>query len=236
MNKEIDRLVSKMVKNLDYSMKIRKDLKLQFLDHINNLKDEYIQKGLSEREAINNAIKDFGKGEEIIESLNIPNSKINKSIKLVMSALFILSLMLVTVFFISPITNEAQTISIMRNSPDKAMYLVTIKLIPFKTLVKLFSHDTTPYTPGFLNIFFFIPIGLFIPFILNKYFNKEYIIKSIGLFVLGIQIIRIFLPVGFVSIDIAILNFLGCLLGFLIYNFCVAKVLKLRDNGECHGF
>ena len=54
---QIERYASKLVKNLDYDKKVRGELKSQFIDHINNLKNEYIDNGLSKEEAIKSAIK-----------------------------------------------------------------------------------------------------------------------------------------------------------------------------------
>ena len=91
----------------------------------------------------------------------------------------------------------------------KGSFSPRISLIPFLDMIRG-PKDT------FLNIFMFIPLGLFLP-ILYKEFNKIGIIAIAGfLFSLSIEIIQMF---GFGSSDINDLmtNTIGACLGYLIF-------------------
>ena len=54
---------------------------LLFIDHLNSLKNDYINKGYSENKSIKLAIKDFGDQKNISDEFNFETYSYNKKVK-----------------------------------------------------------------------------------------------------------------------------------------------------------
>lgn len=212
----IQKRSSKLVKDFDYDKITRQDLKMQYIDHISNLKCEYMENGLDDAAAVTKAITDFGNNKKMQSKQDV---YVNNIFKKVMLVLLILSIVLIAVCFLNPVTKEGGAAKTIRSFG----YMYSIKLIPFRTMGLMLTRNS-PYVPLFVYILLFIPLGVFIPFGINKYFNNFYIFKYYLLCVVAIQFIRMIFPVGLVNVDIAILNFTGCIIGFLIYRYIVLKI------------
>jgi len=217
----IEKRAARLVRNFDYDRGTRYDLKMQFVDHISNLKSEYMENGFNENTAEMSAISNFGSSEEMHLK---PNIYVNRILKNLMFILLILSIALIAVCFLNPVTNEGQSAKTIRS----VGYMYSIKLIPFKTIGLMFTRNS-PYLFWFLYILLFIPLGIFMPFGINTYFNTALIFKYYLLSAIIVQIIRMIFPVGLVNIDILILNLIGCLLGFVIYKYIVLRI-AMKNN------
>ncbi len=212
----IEKRATKLVGKLDFDRKTRQELKAQYVDHMNNLQDEYIQNGLNQNDALVKAFTEFGNNTE--QNLK-KNFCINYTFRKIMVILLFLSTALIAICFLNPATNEGDAARTIRSFG----YTQSIKLLPFKTLPLMFTRNS-PYDFWFLYILLFIPIGALIPFGINKYFNKSLIFKWYIVSILTIQLVRAIFPVGLVNIDIAILNFIGCMIGFFIFKNVLFKI------------
>lgn len=220
----IEKRAAKLVKDFDYDKRTRQELRMQYVDHISNLKYEYMENGLDDAIALTRAIADFGNNEKIQPKQNI---YVNSTFRKVLLILLILSISFIAVCFLNPVTNEGQAAKTARSFG----YMYSIKLIPFKTMGLMFTRNS-PYVFWFLYILLFIPLGVSIPFGINKYFNNSLIFKSYLIPVIAVQVIRMIFPVGLVNVDIAILNFIGCVIGFLIYRYIILKI-ALKNKLIC---
>ncbi|WP_024832329.1 VanZ family protein [Ruminiclostridium josui] len=212
----IEKRASRLVGNLDFDRKTRQELKAQYVDHLNNLQDEYIQNGLNQNDASVKAFTQFGNN---IEQNLRKNFCINNTFRKIMVILLFLSIALIAICFLNPATNEGDAARTIRSFG----YTHSIKLIPFKTLPLMFTRNS-PYVFWFLYILLFVPLGALIPFGINRYFNNSLIIKCYIASILAVQLIRAIFPVGLVNVDIAMLNFIGCMIGFLIFKFILFKM------------
>lgn len=79
-----------------------------------------------------------------------------------------------------------------------------------------FDINTTAYIP--LQFFFFIPIGILTPIILNKGIRLKNNLITFVAFTISIQLIKLILSKGVANIDYAIIGISGCLVGFAIYS------------------
>lgn len=153
---EFSEYIDKLLKKTRLTRLEKKDLEKELVEHLNNMKDDYLKKGTSEKESINMAIKNFNNSDFIKEinnfatnrkltGLNIPYLfKINIILSLVYSILMIASFLLFT-------TNQDLNI----------LYFLTICFILFVNYDYTSSHFESK-KDIFLNIlitcctFFFI--------------------------------------------------------------------------------
>lgn len=70
MDKKLAAYISEIVSGLDCDETEKKDLQEEMGQHLLLLKEEYMGKGLSETEAVDTAIRCFGKGNELRKELN----------------------------------------------------------------------------------------------------------------------------------------------------------------------
>ncbi len=150
---------------------------------------------------------------------NLREEYINNTFRKIMVILLFLSIALIAICLLNPATNEGDAARTIRSFG----YSNSIKLIPFKTLPLMFTRNS-PYVFWFFYILLFIPLGALIPFGINRYFNNSLIFKYYVMAILFVQIIRAIFPVGLVNVDIVILNFIGCMIGFLIYKYILFKI------------
>ncbi len=221
----IERYASKLVGNIDCDGGVRTHLKAEFIDHLYSLRDEHEKRGLRKKDAIKAAISDFGKDSV---KFNNKSWSVNVIIKVCAYILFTFFLLFICLLYISPISKEADAVSTIRASGSLELYLRTIILTPFKSMIHMYNNDSE-FSPFFLNIGLFIPIGALLPFILKRYVNVKYNIKMLLLFTISIQLLRLIFPLGYVNIDLFILQFGGCIIGYFIYKFIIFNVLyKLK--------
>lgn len=209
IKKYVDYTVSKM--NIPRNEKI--DLKIEFEQHICQLKYEYLQNGYDEQNAIKAAIKDFGENMDTMDKKNVNKIKI---------ALFIAyCLFLIVILF-----NNRQ-ISYLMEMRSLRGVLNNVNFIPFNTifhyLTSFGSINTSIIIENLLyKTFLFVPWGFLFPKeIFNKYnqFRNFFIVALTVTF--SLQMIRIVLPVGIADIDNIILYTSGACLGYLSYNIFI---------------
>jgi glycopeptide antibiotics resistance protein len=212
----IQKQVGRLVNHFDYDRKTRQEFKMQYADHINNLKSEYIENEIDDGSALKKALSDFQNGERMQLKQNI---YVNSVLKKIMVGFLILSVLLIAICFLNPMTNEGQAAKTARS----VGYMYSIKLVPFRTIGLMFTKNS-PYVYWYLYILLFVPLGIFMPFGINRYFNNVLIFKYYLLSVIAVQVIRIVFPVGIVNIDILLLNLVGCIVGFTIYKYVILKI------------
>lgn len=216
MNK-INKYISKILNNIDVDKKTKCELRKEFTDHLIELKSEYLNKGYSEKDSIELAIKDFGKDEDLSDTFN---NDINKTAtfnkKIIVILLFIVYLVPFIGRFIYTSSWDAS-----------AMRFSFTNIIPFSKIYRILHSiyfNTVDYSnylwiqDQIILILLFIPIGIFIPLLannINSFYNN---LKLYILITCSLQIIKFILGIGVGNIDYALLHLLGCILGYLIFN------------------
>ncbi len=113
--------INKILKKTKLNSLDKKELEYEMIEHLNNVKDDYMKKGLSEKDAINSSIESFNSNDFLAEINNFAiNKKINGiSISYIFKAnillFFIYSVLMiinVTLFKINPNSNIAYFIII----------------------------------------------------------------------------------------------------------------------------
>ncbi|MBO3444961.1 VanZ family protein [Clostridium sp. CCUG 7971] len=161
------------------------------------------------------------------------NKKINilRECVLLLFLLYFLVLLLVTVFKYSAIS--------FSNPLDKYVYnkygvFGIINLIPFKETISTLTDNHVPIMMPIRNIvgniLLFIPLGLMIPILFEKY-NKLSKIFFLGFISsLSIEVVQLFVGDNVSDIDDVIFNTTGAILGLLCYKLLKKVVKKTKLN------
>ena len=81
MDKRIEKYVNKLLKQLHYPRKERKEIGAQYIDHILSLKNEYLQNGCDDDTACECAINEFGSMDQLSQYTPVM-SKLEYALKL----------------------------------------------------------------------------------------------------------------------------------------------------------
>ncbi|WP_195263304.1 VanZ family protein [Clostridium sp. 1001275B_160808_H3] len=217
MNK-ICKYAKKSVRKLDMTLKERRELELEFIDHMTEIYNNYKDEGYSEEDATIKSINTFKKDNfKVIDN----SKKINKLLYFIFG-LYCVGFALI--YFYASFRFDFFHTRININW-----------LIPFKrTLFHLTeSFQNNNMSIEFLKaqlLFFiaFIPLGTFIPIIISKYNSfadnfKIYLFISITL-----QLIKIPLGHGIVCIDYIIIGIVGCLIGYGLLKMIHKTILNVN--------
>lgn len=95
---EFSEYIEKLLKKTQLTRLEKKDLEKELVEHLNNMKDDYLKKGISEKESINMAIKNFNNSDFIKEINNFAANR--KLTGLNISYLFKVNIILILVYSI----------------------------------------------------------------------------------------------------------------------------------------
>lgn len=212
--------LDRRLKNLDISQKELNELKLQLLDNAEEIKNDFLNEGFSEEEAEKKAI-DSMELDELVKS--IKEGSIKKSLlpnRIISSVLIILY----TLFVIKCVKN----ISVI-SSP-----LLHGSFIPFKFTFNFLSSiftgnfsfiDDVYFLDQLLILLLFIPFGIFIPIIINKYNNLK---PNLIIFIVFNIVFSLLFYFPYFNFDITVLRILSCMLGFYIIKLMLNCKMKLN--------
>ena len=120
------------------------------------------------------------------------------------------------------------------NAPICGNFTSNVNLIPFHSIISYFQHSSaeTAVKQILGNIVIFVPIGLLLPILSEKFRLPKNILLFSLLLSVGVEAVQFLellithLPNRAVDIDDVILNFVGGSLGYLLF-FAVRKICKL---------
>lgn len=222
--RNVERYVNNIVGRMDISRKEKQEYKFQFIDHINSLKEEYMSEGISQEEACDLAIRDFGNDRQILVNEEF-DSKLKGNTKFIVRSIFFIYCFILFGHYIK-----------LAGIEGNGGNLVALKsLVPTKTLLGII-HGMAIY--GFSNyyidliltyIVLFIPLGFLIPLIFINLKSLKKNMKLFTIIALGIQVAKLIFLHKVVNIDFALMNILGCFLGYKIYTLLCSR--KGEENG-----
>ncbi|MFT8347307.1 hypothetical protein [Clostridium saccharoperbutylacetonicum] len=217
MNK-IDNYLNTILKKLDLSYKEKKELKLQFKDHILNLEESYLSEGYSPSEASNLAIKAFNNDEFIIEHFNNNSTKLFYICRILAAVSIIpIGIMFGIVFnFVRLLAFRIDlyaliplnfTVPLIQNIIDKGIY-----------------HLHPVYDYRLFLTFLCIPIGFLIPIIINRLNSFIPSLKVFNIIFILLEIIDYHR-----NIDFILFSNLAFLLGYFLLKILI-KFNKIIFN------
>ncbi len=209
MNK-VDKHLNTMLKKLDLSYKEKKELKLQFKDHILNLEENYLSEGYAPNETSKLAIENFNNDEFIIECFNNNSTKLSYLARILAAILLIpICIMFIVVFHrvihsyfinnISPLIPLNFALPLIRNIIDKGIFYL-----------HAVNEDRLFLT------FLCIPIGFLTPIIITRLNSCIPSLKLFNIFVILLEIID-----HHRNIDFIIFSNLAFLLGYFLVKIII---------------
>lgn len=212
--KEINKYAKNLVKNLDLSLKEKKELELQYIDHITELFNSRKLEGFSDKDSFIYAIETFKE--------NNKESKF-KTKEIILISFFILYMILFLVIFIA--ISRLEVFHKRFSAYDLIPFQYFLRLIEsFKSYEYIAIRSLKQQIILFL---IFIPMGIFIPLISKKY--KSFIInfKKFIYLALGVEIIKLIIGLGHFRIDYFLLHLLACLTGFGLFKLMLYLFKKI---------
>lgn len=104
------------------------------------------------------------------------------------------------------------------NKEDMQIYLDSINLIPFKTIIEYIARQDRVAIINLLgNLIAFVPMGLFLPLLFKKQNKLKIFILTNVLIILAIEILQFLSLSGSFDIDDLILNLAGALIIYALY-------------------
>ncbi|MEI5906421.1 VanZ family protein [Bacillus spongiae] len=242
MDKTIESYVEEIVKELQCDRKEKKEIVDEISDHLNLLKQEYIEQGFLDEEASQKALESFGEKKTIRDGYKEFISPYYKLFKISSWVLFcIFSFVVIWKLLLGRIVERV--INYQNGFPqnpyffsfkeqrglftyDIDVWLSNVNIIPFKNIINYIVNNDRFNIDIILNntlgnILIFIPLGLFLPILFRRYgsFSKVTAFSIMTSF--SIEALQFSTQIGQFDIDDVILNSIGGIIGFLLVKLIV---------------
>ncbi|WP_419394189.1 VanZ family protein [Cytobacillus praedii] len=237
MDKNIETYIAQIVSELTCDEKEKREIIDEMKDHLHLLKDEYLDQGLSDKEATDMALESFGEQKTIKNGFQESISPFYKISKIGTWILFSLysSIVLFKLLFQRIILRIADYDRLgdpefnryFFYPPDSngffelEVWKINSSIIPFHSTMNYINGSYHPDLDVILNntlgnILIFVPLGFFLP-ILFKNFNKLLkVFVSLIIISFSIEALQFILQIGQFDIDDIILNTIGGVLGYFV--------------------
>lgn len=240
MDKKIETYIDKIVSQLNCDEEEKRGIIDEMRDHLHLLKNEYIDEGLTEEEATQKALEDFGEQKQLTKGLQeslFPLYKVFKIGTWILFGLYSFIVLFKLLFqrIIVRAMDSANGYELNRyvfTPPNSEGYFnlevlrQNSNIIPFKNTIEYitgsdrFNMDIIiNNTLG--NILIFLPLGIFLPLLFKRYSRFSKVIVASIVISFSIETLQLVLKIGQFDIDDVILNTLGSILGFLLF-----KIIK----------
>lgn len=215
------------------------ELFLEIYDHLTSLKEEYMEQGMTEKEAIDKAIQSFGESETIGLGIHQSVYEFPKPLKILSKILCIPYILMCFIVFVGTFIS-ASTFDSLRNLTGGGtvyhpmeFWVQFLHTSDVGTLLQFFGislweikdfilhpgpwGNSTYWLMVLQHIIFLIPFGFFIPVFFNKITNykkacKWYIMTFIVWEVLHLLTLSDVFDVGRIAI-----NMLGASIGYILF-------------------
>ena len=113
--------------------------------------------------------------------------------------------------------------------------LGTANFIPFKTIKMYikYADKLNSFENLAGNILAFVPFGFLLPLVRKNESNIADIFANAMILVVGIEVFQLFSAFGAFDVDDIILNCLGAVIGYFVYNRCYNLFPVLRKFCQC---
>jgi hypothetical protein len=197
---QFDEYINSLIGDLKINKKMKDEMAEEFRDHLEMLKLEYVSKGISENEAVKNAIESFG--QENILKRRIADSVLNyRNNTNIFTGIILLLLVLSLGLFIPVPAVDASEFVVSG--------AIVLSMSSSSSILFLFMSSLS-------LILLFIPLGYFIPVVFLKVKKARHV--TIATLPLGV-LIGLYLSIitlSFLPIGLRILIFLASLFGSML--------------------
>jgi len=243
MDKNIETYVNQIVSKLDCRKEEKYDIAEEMKGHLYLLKNDYLIKGLTNEEATQKALQDFGNENSIkagLQNSMFPNYKVFRLglwVLFGMYSFIMLSTLLVGriclklihgYFYISSFRFSHEELSTLE------VWRLNSNLMPFRQISEYIFRSYLFNTDIIIrnlvgSIIIFIPLGIFLPILFKNYRKISSVIVATILSSFAIQFLQLVFQVGNFDVDKIILHTMGSISGYMILKF-VLKILNLKDG------
>lgn len=240
MDKNIETYINQIVSELTCDKKEKSEIVDEMKDHLYLLKNEYLEQGLSDKEATNMALKSFGEQKQLKHGFQesiFPFYKILKIGTWILFGLYSFIVLFKLLFqrIIIRITDYFNSVSIglpnhnryFSYPPDSKGFLdidvwqMNSNIIPFHNTItyitesERFNQDII-INNTLVHILVFLPLGILLPFLFKKLNKFLKVFVSLIIISFLIEALQFFLQIGQFDIDDIILNTTGGVLGYFV--------------------
>jgi glycopeptide antibiotics resistance protein len=237
----IELFLKKITSELETDDQTRCDVYDELHDHLQMSKRTYIENGLSEEEAEQKAVADFGKSKEIGKELQksmYPNRDISRILSWILFIPYTLSIFIKTLIggIVTYLNGEWAT---QRFDQYQHIYQYSgvpfYNLFPFRTIYHYLTHRDQYnfdiwFNNTFGNVFLFIPLGMLLPILFRSCQSKVNALGISTAIAVVIELIQLITRSGIADVDSVILRVMGSLIGLITYTGIVhfIKMVKRR--------
>lgn len=246
MGQDINAYLERIVNGLNCSEKEKQDITEELAGHLSMLVREYEEKGFTQKQAVERALREFGEVETISSGLQdsiMPQKNFRHKTGWIFFGLYsvVVFWQLIIVRLLDRLINQdpynhyffidhsddffsAKTWSLNSNIiPFKNTYLYLIESQHFNLDIVLQN------TLG--NVVIFIPLGIFLA-MLFKRFQSAAKVAMLGFTItVVIEISQFFLQVGQFDVDDILLNTMGAVIGYYVFKGFI-KISKLMHSSK----
>lgn len=236
---KIEEYIKQIINRANISQANKEDLYFEIYDHLAILKQEFMEQGKSEEEAIRLAIQNFGEASTLgIEIDKAMQSPTQKYIQWLGWGLFVpYSFVLLFKLLLGRPPYHLDSWKTFLETGDWHVIIGgLINIIPLKSTL-MYMTDFDHYNLDIIlmntigNIVIFIPFGFLMPLLFRKINDVKLSCKLFVKCIFLIELLQLLTLTGVFDIDDIILNTIGALIGYGIYAF-MKKVWILYRKRE----
>lgn len=240
LDKIIETYINQIVSELGCDKKEKQEIVDEIKDHLYLLKNEYLEQGLSDKEATNLALESFGEQNQLkngFQEAIFPFYKLFKIGTWILFGLysFIVLFKLIyqrIIIRFTDILNSATYDFPVRNryfsypNDSNEFYNLEVlqlnsNIIPFKNILTYLTgsmqfNDDIIINNTLGNIVIFIPLGILLPILFHKFYKFSRVFISLIFISFSLEDQQLILQVGQFDIDNIILNTIGGVLGYFV--------------------
>lgn len=248
MDKKIENYIDKVVNQLHCDEEEKREIIDEMRDHLQLLKNEYIDQGFTKEESTKKALESFGEQKQLTKSLQeslFPFYKVTKigtwilfglySFIILFKLLFQRIIFRINDYYVTGDTFNRYVFTPMNSEGHVEFIKVNSNFIPFKNTIEYISGADRFNMDIIINntlgnILIFLPLGIFLPLLIKKYSRFTKVIVASTVISFSIETLQLALKIGQFDIDDVILNTIGSIIGFLILK--IAKSVITFPKGS----
>ncbi|TKC19617.1 VanZ family protein [Robertmurraya kyonggiensis] len=251
MDKKIETYIDKIVKQLNCDEQEKREITDEMRDHLQLLKNEYIDQGLTKQEATQKALESFGEQKQLARGLQeslFPFYKVFKIVTWILFGLYSFIILFKLLFqrVIIRILDYARLGDLEYNRYffipsdsngffDLQVWQLNSNIIPFQNTMNYINGTNTPYLSNIIdntlgNILIFLPLGILLPILFRKYRSLSKVFIGSTIISFSIEILQFISQLGQFDIDDIILNVIGSTVGYLFIKTIISSRGLLKGS------
>ncbi|HDR7564982.1 VanZ family protein [Bacillus mycoides] len=246
---EFDEYIKSILAYSELSNIEQDELFLEIYDHLNSLKEEYMEQGMNEKEAIYKAIQSFGESKVIGLGINQSVYEVPRLLKVLSKILCIPYIIICFIVFLGTFISTS-TFDSVRSLTGGTVYRPIefwqqfLHISDLETLLQLFgitlwqvkdfiAHpgpwgNSTYWLTVLQHIILVVPFGFFVPVLINKVTNYKKACKWYVMTFLVWELLHLLTLSDVFDVWRIAINILGASIGYLLFISMIQMDNKFR--------